>query len=346
MEIADIVQYLKDYDGRPITLMEICGSHTAAIAKYGIRDILSDKIRLISGPGCPVCVTPSSYIDRLIELAKMPGTTVASFGDMLRVPGSRISLSEAKSEGASTVMVYSPADLLKLAENNPDRQYVFAAVGFETTAPVYTLLLDEIIARDIPNISLLTSIKTMPAAVNWIMDKGAAIDGFIAPGHVCAITGADYFRECAEKYRIPFSVAGFDDMELILAIYGLVRMIERGEYTVKNYYPSIVEAGSNSIAMDKLYQYFEPVSAMWRGMGEIAGSGLVLRPEYSKYDRGSADLKENVSRNKGCSCGRILMGQIEPEECPLFGRVCSPENPQGACMVSYEGACYQKYING
>lgn len=345
MTFEEICAYLREYDGKPITIMEVCGSHTAAIAKYGIKDILSEKIRLISGPGCPVCVTPSAYIDKLIELAKTPGYCVASFGDMLRVPGSVQSLSEAKSEGAKTVMVYSPMDLLKLAEQNPNTIYVFAAVGFETTAPVYTLLLEEAMKRDLHNIKLLTSLKTMPRVIDWLLNNGAKLDGFLAPGHVCAITGSAYFEELAQKHQIPFSVSGFGDRELVMAIYGLVKMIENGKATVKNFYTAVVEEQPNEIAKSKLDKFFATASARWRGMGEIEASGLVLRKEYECYDAGSIGLVEDIKRNKGCCCGKILMGQMQPEDCPLFQKVCSPEHPQGACMVSYEGGCYQHYLN-
>ncbi|MGN0426573.1 MAG: hydrogenase formation protein HypD [Agathobacter sp.] len=345
MTFEEICTYLREYDGEPFTFMEVCGSHTAAIAKFGIKDVLSDKIRLISGPGCPVCVTPSAYIDKLIELAKTPGYCVASFGDMLRVPGSKQSLSEAKSEGAKTVMVYSPMDVLKLAAEHPDTTYVFAAVGFETTAPIYTLLLEEAIRRNIGNVKLLTSLKTMPNVIDWLLLHGAKIDGFLAPGHVCAITGSEYFGELANKHQIPFAVSGFGDRELIMAIYGLLKMAENREACVKNFYPAVVEEKGNEIAMEKLNTYFSVSRAVWRGMGEIDGSGLLLREEYQRFDAGSAGLSEDVKRNKGCCCGKILMGQMEPKACPLFGKVCSPDYPQGACMVSYEGSCYQYYLN-
>ena len=345
MTFEEVCTYLQSYDGRPLTFMEVCGSHTAAIAKFGIKSLLSDKIKLISGPGCPVCVTPSAYIDRLIELAKKPDYCVATFGDMLRVPGSVMSLNEAKSDGAKTVMVYSPMDVLKLAEENPRITYVFAAVGFETTAPVYTILIEEVIKRNLSNVRLLTSIKTMPQAIRWLLEKGAAIDGFLAPGHVCAVTGSDYFSGLAQEYGIPFAVSGFGDRELMLALYGLVKMAEQKEAAVRNFYPAVVEPEGNPIAMEKLEKYFCVSDAVWRGMGNIKGSGLLLREEYRKFDAGSAGLSEDIKRNKGCCCGQILMGRMEPQDCPLFGKVCTPGQPQGACMVSYEGSCYQNYMN-
>ena len=345
MKIEEICTYLKKYDGRPLTFMEVCGSHTAAIAKYGIKDLLSDQIRLISGPGCPVCVTPSAYIDRLIVLAKEPDTCVVTFGDLLRVPGSEQSLNEAKGEGAKTAMVYSPMEMLSLAREHPNVTYVFAAVGFETTAPVYTLLLEEAEREQIGNIRLLTALKTMPKAIEWLLCNGAGLDGFLAPGHVCAITGSSYFEGLAERYQIPFAVSGFEDTELVTAIYGLVRMAEQKKAEVKNFYPSVVEREGNAIALEKMRKYFISCDTVWRGMGKIKASGLCLREEYQKYDAGSLGLTGDKKRNEGCCCGKILMGQMEPKDCPLFGKVCTPGKPQGACMVSYEGSCYQSFLN-
>lgn len=344
--IEEIAKYLREYSGRKLSLMEVCGSHTAAISKFGIREMLSEQISLISGPGCPVCVTPSSYIDRLIGLAKENDTCVTTFGDMLRVPGSRQSLSEVKGEGATVEMVYSPMDTLKLAEANPGKTYVFAAVGFETTAPVYTLLLEEVQRKGITNIKLLTALKTMPQAIRTLMKDNPEIDGFLAPGHVCTITGSDEFLPLAEEFQIPFAVAGFGDRELLLAIYGLVKMAEKKEAAVKNFYPSVVTEQGNSIAKEKLQKYFRPYDAVWRGLGAIPESGLILKEEYQCYDAGSLALTEDTKRNAACCCDKILIGKMAPKDCPLFGKVCTPGNPQGACMVSYEGSCHQYYGNG
>ncbi|MCR5416012.1 MAG: hydrogenase formation protein HypD [Pseudobutyrivibrio sp.] len=344
MEISEVVDYLRNYNGKPVRLMEVCGSHTHAIAKHGIRDLLSPNIELLSGPGCPVCVTPTAYIDRLIELCLEPNTTVATFGDLLRVPGSKESLNEVKGRGGSVAMVYSPMDVLGLAKEHPENNYVFAAVGFETTAPVYTLLLDQAQAMGLKNIRILTALKTMPGAISFLCDNGAAIDGFIAPGHVSAVTGADYFNELAAKYQIPFAVAGFGDRELILAIYGLVKMIENNENVVKNYYTSVVDQGQNDIIVSQINKYFRPADVVWRGMGSIPGSGLLLKEEYSTYDAGSDGLDEDNKKNKACKCGEILMGRAKPHDCPLFGKVCTPMSPEGACMVSEEGSCFNAYL--
>jgi hydrogenase expression/formation protein HypD len=206
-------------------------------------------------------------------------------------------------------------------------------------------LIEEAQKAGLSNIRLLTALKTMPGAIGWLMDNGAQIDGFLAPGHVCAITGSAYFAELAGRYHIPFAAAGFADRELLIAIYGLVRMVEQGIHEVHNYYPSVVETDGNPVAMQKLKQYFAPCEAAWRGMGVIAGSGLRLREEYADYDAGSMGLDEDKKKNRGCCCGEILKGNLRPCECPLFGRVCHPQNPQGACMVSYEGSCFQAYEN-
>ncbi|MCF0129666.1 MAG: hydrogenase formation protein HypD [Pseudobutyrivibrio sp.] len=343
MKIKDLVDYLKNYDGPEITIMEVCGSHTAAIAKNGIRFLLSKKINLVSGPGCPVCVTPSAYIDKLIELALEPDTCVLTFGDLIRVPGSKESLGQAKTRGAEVEMVYSPMDALKMAEEKPEKNFVFAAVGFETTAPVYTLLLDQIIKKDVKNLKLLTALKTMPAVIDALLSQGAKIDGFVAPGHVSTVTGYGIFEPLAEKFKLPFAVAGFEGEELIIALYGLVKSIEAKEASVKNYYTSVVVRESNPIIEEKKNKYFVPCDANWRGVGQVPGSGLMLRDEFSYLDAGSAGLDEDIKKNKACRCGEILRGQATPNDCPLFGKVCTPQTPQGACMVSYEGCCFSAY---
>lgn len=344
MEFSQLVDYLRNYNGRKIRLMEVCGSHTHAIATHGIRDILSPQIELLSGPGCPVCVTPTAYIDKLIELSLEPDTTVVTFGDLLRVPGSKESLNEAKGKGGSVEMVYSPMDVLALAKENPYRKYVFAAVGFETTAPVYTLLLDNAIKENLNNIRLLTALKTMPGAISYLCNNGAEIDGFIAPGHVCAVTGAEYFDQLATKYQIPFGVSGFGAKELVIAIYGLVQMVINKEYKVNNFYTSVVASGKNPIIESQLEKYFEPADVAWRGMGIIPGTGLLLKEEYKQFDAGSKGLDVDNKKNKACRCGEILMGKAKPNDCPLFGKVCTPSTPAGACMVSEEGSCFNSWI--
>lgn len=341
-EIEKIKDYLKTYDGEEVRIMEICGSHTAAITKTGIRSILSEKIRLISGPGCPVCVTPSAYIDRLVELAE-DGVCIVSFGDMLRVPGSHKSLSQAKGEGADIRMVYSPADILRFAAKEPDKQFVFAAVGFETTTPLYADLVGELEEKRVSNVRLLTAIKTMPAAVDILCRGENKIDGFLAPGHVCSVTGSGIFEPLAKKYNIPFGVSGFSGEELLVAIYCIIR--HRGEGIVENYYPRAVTQKGNEKARDFVNKYFVPCDAVWRGMGCVSGSGMRLRDQYLRYDAGSMGLDMDNKINQGCRCGEVLTGKITPSSCPLFGKVCTPLTPQGACMVSEEGSCRSFYLS-
>jgi len=340
--MLDYKTYLKNYDGKPLRLMEVCGTHTAEISRCGIVSLLSPNIRLISGPGCPVCVTVTSYIDRLVALSMEPNQVVISFGDLLRVKGSSQSLNDAKACGGQVRMVYSPMDILKLAVAEPTLTFIFAAVGFETTTPVYALLLDEANNLGIHNIKLLTSLKTMPSVINWVCGNQSGIDGFIAPGHVSVITGSEIFQPIAQKYSIPFAVAGFEAEQILLAIYALVRRHGRGE--VMNLYPSAVTAEGNSTAQKKVNQYFIPCDAAWRGMGTIKGSGMRLKDEYAAFDAGSVNLTDDHSANPNCRCAKVLTGAISPRQCPLFGKECNPQSPQGACMVSTEGSCYQYFV--
>ncbi len=355
MNFQEVKRFLKEYDGPQINIMEVCGSHTAAISKNGIRGMLSQKIKLLSGPGCPVCVTPTAYADRLVELAMTPDTCVVTFGDMLRIPGSKTSLNEAAGLGARAVMVYSPMDIIKMAEQNPETTYVFAAVGFETTTPVYALLMEEIIEKGLTNVKLLTALKAMPGVIDYLCREGAQIDGFLAPGHVAAVTGSEVFKPLAEKYQIPFAVSGFEGEEILYALYGIVSDVirirtqtgEPGEHKcgaqVMNFYPKVVTAEGNRKAQMLTEKYFMTADAVWRGMGMISGTGRVLRPEYAVYDAGSRELQEDNKKNKACCCDKILMGKMTPQECPLFGKVCKPLTPQGACMVSEEGSCHSAY---
>jgi len=336
------IQYLREYDGPVMKIMEVCGTHTAQISKTGVRKILSPKIELISGPGCPVCVTVTDYIDRCIELAKEPGHVLVSFGDMLRVPGSQGSLRQAQTSGACVKMVYSPIDMLKLAEKEPDKIFVFAAVGFETTTPVYAILIKEAIERKISNIRLLTSLKVMPPVVDWICSNHGNIDGFLAPGHVSVITGSAMYRVLAEKYQLPFVVAGFEGEELLAAVYALVRL--RGKGLVRNMYPQVVTEEGNLLAQEEVNRYFEPGDAVWRGMGAIPDSGMYLRKEYAGFDAGSRKLVSDSEMNPACRCADVLTGRITSEKCPLFGTACTTEHPQGACMVSMEGSCFNRLM--
>lgn len=360
MSLAEMRDFLANYDGPEIHIMEVCGSHTAAIFKNGIRGMLSDKIHLISGPGCPVCVTPTAYVDRLIELAMTPNTCVVTFGDMLRVPGSKYSLSEVQGMGGRAIMVYSPMDIFALAEKEPETTFVFAALGFETTTPVYALLLEEVIERKIENVKLLTALKTMPGVIEYLCENGASIQGYLAPGHVAAVTGSDLFQPLAEKYQIPFAVSGFEGEEILEALCGIVKARQVAEAggsatesgnvnqncaKVMNFYPAVVSKEGNVRAQKLVAKYFQKTDAAWRGMGIVPGTGMELREEYEKYDAGSKALVEDNKRNKACCCDQILMGKMQPQQCPLFGKVCKPLTPQGACMVSEEGSCHSAFAS-
>jgi hydrogenase expression/formation protein HypD len=248
-----------------------------------------------------------------------------------------------KGRGARVEMVYSPMDILDMAAKEPDTNFIFAAVGFETTIPVYALLMDAIVEGNIKNIKLLTALKTMPEVIEWLCASGAPINAFIAPGHVSVVTGTHIYEPIAEKYSIPFGVAGFSGEQLLIALYGIVRHYGCGE--VLNYYPSVVREDGNPEARALVNRYFEKSDAAWRGMGLVRNSGLVLRKEYIQYDAGSYGLTEDHKANAACSCDQVLTGRKKPYECPLFGKICTPMTPQGACMVSTEGGCFTYFAN-
>lgn len=339
-DINEIKDYLKNYDGEPQTIMEVCGTHTASIFENGIPDMLSDKIRLISGPGCPVCVTAAAYIDRLTELSMEKNTTVVSFGDMLRVRGSKMSLSDAAAQGASVKMVYSPFEIIDMAKKSPGTRFIFAAVGFETTTPAYALIIKRLIEEKITNVQLLTALKTMPQAIRAVYEN--SITGFIAPGHVAVITGHKVFESLSKELNVPFVTSGFDGEELLASIYAIVHI--KGGKSL-NLYKSAVTYEGNRAAKDSVNKYFVPCDALWRGLGIIRQSGLRLRDEFSAFDAGSADLTQDRAFNKNCICGDVIRGRKTPKECPMFSKVCTPDNPQGACMVSMEGSCFNYFVN-
>ncbi len=342
-EIDFLKKFLREYNGPQIKLMEVCGTHTAEISHCGISDMLSPRISLVSGPGCPVCVTVTSYIDKLISLSDDRTNIIVSFGDMLHVTGKNMNLKDVKVEGANVLMVYSPMDMIKLAIQNPTKNYIFAAVGFETTTAAYAMAIDEIINSNINNIKFLTSLKTMPAAIDWVCKNQNGIDGFLAPGHVSVVTGYQIYIPIAKKYQLPFAVAGFSGEQLIQGIASLV--LNKGKAKITNLYRSVVTEKGNEAAQALTLKYFEPCDASWRGFGEIERSGMKLRHEYEKFDAGSSNLYLDESHNPKCCCAKVLTGELNPNQCPLFGRDCTPQNQQGACMVSREGTCYNYFIN-
>lgn len=346
MDIKQIIDYLQSYDGRPVKLMEVCGTHTAAIFKSGIRSLISDKIKLISGPGCPVCVTPTAYIDKCIEYASKENHVLLTFGDMMKVPGSRGSLSEAKGNGNVNInIMYSPFEALEKAAENPHITYVVAAVGFETTAPAYAMMVKAAKEKGISNIKLVTALKTAIPALEWICENQEDVDGFICPGHVSVITGSNVYIPLAEKYRKPFVVAGFEAEHILAAIYRIMKQLESGENAAENLYRNAVKEDGNRKAVDVINDVFEEGPAMWRGLGVIEDSGLYLNDEFSGYDGGSRALYEDMELPAECRCGEVIVGRINPDQCPMFGRKCSPMDPFGPCMVSSEGSCGIWYRN-
>ncbi|WP_069998695.1 hydrogenase formation protein HypD [Cellulosilyticum sp. I15G10I2] len=335
---------------KPLHIMEVCGSHTLSIYKYGIDKLLPSYISLLSGPGCPVCVTDTSYIDLAVHLARDHNIIIATFGDMLRVPGTQISLSTTRAHGADIRVVYTPLDCISLAKLYPDKEIVFLGIGFETTAPAIALTLKEAIAQSLNNLSMLFSLKTMPYAMeSLIFDETLCIDGFICPGHVAAVIGSEPFEYLAQKYHIPMVIAGFECVDLIGAIYKLMLMINSKDYSCQNLYKRVVESKGNTNALTLLDEIFEIVDSSWRGLGIISKTGLSLKPEFNAFN---ALLKFNltlpdVKVTPGCICGSILKGIKKPIECPHYKTKCTPESPIGACMVSSEGTCmnFYKYNN-
>ncbi len=340
MNLESIIQELNEYNGPGINIMEVCGTHTASIFKNGIKSLLSSQIRLISGPGCPVCVTPAAYIDKAIEWAQSPDCMLLTFGDMMKVPGTELSLSEAKASGARVEIMYSPQEALKKAVQNPNTTYVIACVGFETTVPSYALLLEQIEKNSISNIKLLTALRCVLPALHFICSTDNEVTAFIAPGHVSTILGSQIYADLAAKYYKPFAVAGFEAEHVIVAIYDLIKQIEKNKHEVHNLYPSVVRTEGNLTALNYINKYFETGAAYWRGIGLINESGLYLKEAYRKYDAGSFGLNDRLDKQASkCRCGEVILGKINPDECPMFRKVCTPVKAQGPCMVSTEGTC-------
>ncbi len=345
MNSTEIIAYLKNYDGADIKLMEVCGTHTAAIFKNGIRSLISPKIHLIAGPGCPVCVTPAAYIDKCIDYAKRENHVLVTFGDMIKVPGTCQSLAQAKGEGARVELMFSPVEVVEKAKANPHITYVIAAVGFETTIPTYGVALSEALKDGVKNLKFITALKTALPALEWICENDKDIDGFICPGHVSVITGSEVYESLAEKYQKPFVVAGFEGEHLLAVIYDLVRQIVNKRHNVKNLYQNAVKTQGNPKALAITEKYFRPGSATWRGLGQIPDSGMYLQAEYQEYDAGSHGLDQDLELPKSCRCTEVIVGRINPVDCPMFGKGCDPIRPYGPCMVSAEGACGIWYRN-
>ncbi|GAW91120.1 hydrogenase formation protein HypD [Calderihabitans maritimus] len=346
--VKAVLDKIYEIADRPVTLMEVCGTHTMAIFRHGIRKLLPANVKLISGPGCPVCVTSHKAVDEAVAIALEPNVIFTTFGDMMRVPGSRISLAQAKASGADVRIVYSPLEAVTLAQSNPDKEVVFFAIGFETTSP--TIAASVLTAEELAvnNFSILGYLKTIPNALRVLLSsEEVKIDGLICPGHVSAVIGSEPYEFVAREFGIPAVIAGFEPLDILQSIYMILWQLKANLAKVEIQYRRGVPKEGNLHAMEVLRQVFEPADEYWRGLGIIPGTGLRLKDAYQKFN---AKVKFNVEvpdqpEPKGCRCGEVLRGAITPLECPLFAKVCTPEKPVGACMVSVEGTCaaYYKY---
>jgi len=347
--IAEIREAASD----TVRIMEFCGGHTHAIMRYGLRQALAPQVRMLSGPGCPVCVTDDREIDHAIALAHLPGVTVATFGDMMRVPGTRESLLDARAHGAQVEMVYSALDAIALAQKDPQRQVVMLGIGFETTAPTVAASILQAQRAGLSNYSVLSLHKLTPPAMRAILDAGEVrVDAVLGPGHVSAITGVAAWRFLPEQYGISCAVSGFEPLDMLRAVRELVRAANKAPCVSNAYARGVAEAG-NPVAQQIMGHVFAVGTTAWRGLGEIPGSGLAIREELAAFDaRRRFDVSEALARTgrsaheRGCRCGEVLRAVIEPDECPLFGTACTPARPVGPCMVSGEGACAALYRYG
>jgi hydrogenase expression/formation protein HypD len=335
--------------GRAFAFMEVCGTHTMAVARFGLRKLLPANVRLISGPGCPVCVTPKEYVDHAVALAREPGVVVATFGDMMRVPGSSADLLRLQAEGADVRVVYSAREALAVARAEPDRNVVFLAVGFETTAPTVAATVAEAKAAGAENFFVLAAHKLIPPAMRALCESGdVALDGFLCPAHVSAIIGARAYDFIPRDYGLACAVAGFEPVDILQGIYLLLKQYADGERRVDNQYSRVVKAEGNVRAREVQDDVFEACDSRWRGLGDLPASGLALREEYAAFDAARAlevEPEETVP-DRGCICGAVLTGAKAPAECSLFGEDCTPARPVGPCMVSSEGSCAAAYKYG
>ncbi len=329
-----------------VTLMEVCGTHTVAIARNGIRNLMPETVHLASGPGCPVCVTSNRDIDAVIALSRVPGVTIATFGDMTRVPGSSSSLLKEQAAGRSVEICYSPLDALTLAKAHPERQIVFVGVGFETTTPLVAMAIKRAAAMGLENFSVLGAHKNMPGALEQLVnDPSLKLDALILPGHVSTITGTAPFEFLAKRYGIPGVITGFEPVDVLQGIAMIMRQLHEGRADIEIAYARGVMPQGNPVALAAIDEVFETCTATWRGLGDIPGSGYRIREKYAAFDalrRFQPEIEPTVEP-RGCRCGDVLRARMAPDECPLFRKVCSPENPVGPCMVSSEGSCAAYY---
>ena len=343
-----LIEKIKSISTKDVRLMEVCGTHTVSIFRSGIRSVLPPTISLLSGPGCPVCVTDQAEVDAFIELARLDDVIITTFGDLMRVPGTKSSLQKESAGGRDIRVVYSTFDALEIAKKNPARRVVFLGVGFETTAPTIAAAILSAAQMDLSNFSAISAHKLVPPALQALMAPAdGRIDGFILPGHVSVIIGLNAYRPFFDQYQIPCVVAGFEPIDILQAIFRLVEMLESGAPVLDNAYPRAVTAEGNTKAQQILDEIFEPVDARWRGIGVIPQSGLKIREKYGAHDAQKLfDFQvPDAKTPKGCACGEILIGTKTPPECSLYKKACTPMDPVGPCMVSTEGTCaaYYKY---
>lgn len=343
--VIEKAELFKQRFQRKPVFMEVCGSHTHALAKSGIKQALKEHVRLISGPGCPVCVTDQRSIDAMIELSQGDNRIICTFGDMMRVPGSKYSLMEERTKGKDVRVLYSPTDAISIAEENPEQEIIFLGIGFETTIPILALLMQEAEKKQLTNFSIWMTTKLVRPVLEYLLQSGeVALDGFLLPGHVSIVLGEENYEFLVDDYQISGVIAGFEPAELLSSIQKLIQLAYDGDAKIINDYRSVVRKNGNPTARNLMNRYFEECDEAWRGIGTIAKSGLDIKPEYNQFN---AKLKFNIEqqepRKTKCRCGEIIVGKIDPEECPLFGKACTPRKPIGPCMVSDEGSCSAAY---
>lgn len=345
--IQHLIKEINIMASKEIRIMEVCGTHTQMISKLGIRSVLSHNIKLLSGPGCPVCVTDERYIDTAIEMLNNYDVTIATFGDLLRVKGTKNCLLDEKSKGKNVKVIYSPLDIIKIAEDNKERKIIFLGVGFETTAPIIALAIRTLFEKGLNNLFFLTSLKVMSPILHYILKQPESqIQGLICPGHVASIKGANYFKFIAEDYNIPAAICGFEALDILVGIHYLVKQISNNENrSFENLYKRCVKTQGNLIANQLMEEVFQVSHGEWRGIGNVENSFLIIKKKYATLDaEKNFEVKiERQSNITKCACSDILLGNKTPSECQLFERICNPISPYGPCMVSAEGACAIAY---
>ncbi|MFT8363730.1 MAG: hydrogenase formation protein HypD [Sporolactobacillus sp.] len=344
-KLIQLADRYRERTGIMPTFMEVCGSHTMALAKTGVKLILQGHVRLLSGPGCPVCVTDQKQIDAMIELAESEERIVCTFGDMIRVPGSKRSLQSAKTEGRDIRIVYSPLDAVRIAEENPERQVVFLGVGFETTVPVLAAALQLAFQKRLTNFTMWATTKLVqPVLRTLLADKQVKINGFLLPGHVSIVLGQHAYQFLVDDFQMPGVISGFESIEMLSAIYQLVQMLDEGRPQIKNNYKSVVREYGNKAAQKLMFEFFQPCDEAWRGIGMIPQSGLDICEKYAAFNaKQRFAIEVGEPKKTRCRCGDMICGLATPDECVLFGRACTPLHPVGPCMVSTEGACSAHY---